>query len=221
MQKIKTRDKSGNKVNEIVFETTQRDPEERRSFPLRTWRETALDRVVLPDGTSVAVDLPLHVLQDRNQPARLDGRDFEALKSGPLAAAQTLKTECPTCSGLGYTGDADIGDVDLCPLCDGTGEILSHFGGAVLRFLAWVQSPDRKHDEKSIERLNKENSIKREFKARKQAALNKIPGAGNLDGLKLYAARKAEHDVFVKASEAARKIDEELAAALKAIDEEE
>ncbi len=216
---IKTKDRHGNKVNEPLFVETPRNPEERRSFPLSYWRKSALDRVQLPNGQSVAVDLPLSVLQDKNRPERMDWTDFEHIKNMKPSAMQTLTTACPTCDGTGYVGDADVGDVELCPLCQGVGKIVSHFGAEVVKFMTWLDNPPRAIDEKGIKRMNAENAIKREYRSRKQEALKKIPGAGNLDALRMQAMVKAERDVLVKASEAAKRIDEEMEAAIAALDE--
>jgi hypothetical protein len=214
-QYVKVRDKDGNKIE---FKTTPRDPEERRSFPLSFWRKTALDRIQLPNGTSVAVDLPLPVIQDKNRPERMDWTDFEHLKSKKPTAAQTLITDCPECAGTGHVGDEDVADVELCPLCGGLGRIMTHFGSEVIKFMEWLDNPPHVIDEKGVARMNAVNSLKREAAAKKKAASKRL-GGDNLDWKKEMGGQKAIAEYQSKMSIEAQRIDAELEAALKALDE--
>lgn len=217
---IKVRDKDGNKVYEPMFQETPRDPEERRSFPLSYWRKSALDRIQLPDGQSVAVDLPLNVIQDRSRPDTFTWRDFEVLKERKPAAAQVLITDCPECNGKGFIGDEDVSDVELCPLCQGVGKIVTHFGAEIIKFLQWLDNPTHAIDEKTVARMNAVNALKREAKAKKQEASKRL-GANNLDYLRQQGGQKALDEYSEKMSKAAQRIDAELEAALKALDEKE
>ena len=220
MEIIKTRDKDGNRVNEIVFKTTPRDPEERRSFPLSYWRKSALDRVQLPNGTSVAVDLPTVVLTDKDIPLRIDGQDFAAMKRRGCTFGQALLVDCPECNGAGYVGDADVADVELCPLCGGLGKIITHFGSELIRFLGWLDNPQTVIDKKGIARMNKINSLKREARQKKKEASKKL-GGDNLDWKKEMGGQAAIAEYQQKMSKAAQKIDAELEAKIAALDEKE
>ena len=220
MEIIRTRDKDGNRVNEIVFKSTPRDPEERRSFPLSYWRNTLLDRIQLPNGVSVAVDIPLNVLMDRNGPASVDGKDFEAIKNRKPAAAQVLTTACPACEGKGYTGDEGVADVELCPLCGGLGKIITHFASELVRFLGWLDNPQPVVDEKSIDRMNAVNRLKRAARQKKKEASKKL-GGDNLDWKKEMGGQAAIAEYQQKMSKAAQKIDAELEAKIAALDETE
>ena len=215
---VKVRDKAGNKVYEPQYVVTPRNPEERRSFPLSYWRKSALDRIQLPGGVSVAVDIPLSVLQDRNKPDRIDAKEFEYIKSKKPAAAQTLTTDCPECDGKGFIGDKDVADVTLCPLCQGVGKIVTHFGAEIVKFFQWIDNPPRIMDENTIKRMNAVNALKREAAAKKREAAQRL-GANNLDYLRQQGGQKALAEYSKAMSEAARKIDAELEAALKALDE--
>lgn len=218
MAYIKTRDRAGNKVYEPMFKETPRDPEERRRFPLSYWRKTALDRIVLPNGQSVAVDLPTVVLTDKDRPAQIDGQDFEHMKRRGLTFAQALLVDCPECESLGYVGDKDVGDVELCPLCQGVGKIITHFGAELIKFMTWLDSPILATDEKGIDRMNKIGALKREAKAKKHEAAQRL-GANNLQAQVEVAGRRALTEYQEKMSKAAQKIDAELEAAIAALDE--
>lgn len=215
---VKVRDKNGNKVYEPQYVPTPRDPEERRSFPLSYWRKSALDRIQLPDGQSVAVDLPLSVIQDRSRPDTFTWRDFEVLKERKPAAAQTLTTDCPECNGKGFIGDEDVSDVELCPLCQGVGKIVTHFGAEIIKFLQWLDNPTHAIDEKGIDRMNKIGALRREAAAKRHEAAQRL-GANNLQAQVEVAGRRALTEYQEKMSKEAQRIDAELEAALKALDE--
>ena len=215
---VKVRDKNGNRVYEPQYVPTPRDPEERRSFPLSYWRKSALDRIQLPDGQSVAVDLPLNVIQDRSRPDTFTWRDFEVLKERQPAAAQVLITDCPECESLGYTGDKDVEDVELCPLCQGVGKIVTHFGAEIIKFLQWIDNPQAAIDEKGIDRMNKIGALRREAAAKRHEAAQRL-GANNLQAQVEVAGRRALAEYSEKMSIEAQRIDAELEAALKALDE--
>ena len=214
MAYIKTRDRAGNKIEYVP---TPRDPEERRSFPLSYWRKSALDRIQLPDGQSVAVDLPLNVIQDRSRPDTFTWRDFEVLKERQPAAAQVLITDCPECESLGYVGDEGVSDVELCPLCQGVGKIVTHFGAEIIKFLQWLDNPTLAVDEKGIDRMNKIGALRREAAAKKKAAAKRL-GGDNLDWMKEQGGQKAIDEYSQKATKEYQRIDAELEAALKALD---
>lgn len=215
---VKVRDRHGNKVYEPQYVPTPRDPEERRRFPLSYWRKTALDRMQLPNGQSVAVDLPTVVLIDKDRPAQIDGQDFEHMKRRGLTFAQALLVDCPECESLGYTGDKDVEDVELCPLCQGVGKIISHFGAELIKFMTWLDNPTHAIDEKGIDRMNKIGALRREAKAKKHEAAQRL-GANNLQAQVEVAGRRALTEYSEKMSKAAQKIDAELEAAIAALDE--
>lgn len=215
---VKVRDRHGNKVYEPQYVPTPRDPEERRSFPLSYWRKSALDRIQLPDGQSVAVDLPLNVIQDRSRPDTFTWRDFEVLKERQPVAAQVLITDCPECNGKGFIGDEDVSDVELCPLCQGVGKIVTHFGAEIIKFLQWLDNPTCAIDEKTVARMNAVNALKREAAAKKKAAAQQL-GANNLQSTAELAGQRALAEYSEKMSIEAQRIDAELEAALKALDE--
>lgn len=217
---VKTRDKFGNKVYEPQYVPTPRDPEERRRFPLSYWRKTALDRIVLPNGQSVAVDLPTVVLTDKDRPAQIDGQDFEHMKRRGCTFAQILLVDCPECESLGYVGDKDVGDVELCPLCQGVGKIISHFGSEIVKFFQWLDNPTHAIDEKTVARMNAVNALKREAASKKKESAKRL-GGDNLDWMRMQGGQKALAEYSEKMSKAAQKIDAELEAALKALDEKE
>jgi hypothetical protein len=218
MAYIKTRDKNGNRVYEPQYVPTPRNPEERRSFPLSYWRKTALDRIQLPNGQSVAVDLPTVVLTDKDRPARIDGQDFAAMKRRGLTFAQALLVDCPECESLGYVGDKDVGDVELCPLCQGIGKIVTHFGAELIKFLQWLDSPSIVIDEKGVARMNKIGALRREAAQKKKEASKRL-GGDNLDWMKQQGGQKALAEYTEKAGKAFQKIDAELEAAIAALDE--
>jgi len=201
-----------------MFKETPRDPEERRRFPLSYWRKTALDRMQLPNGQIVAVDLPTVVLIDKDRPAQIDGQDFEHMKRRGLTFAQALSVDCPECESLGYVGDKDVGDVELCPLCQGVGKIISHFGSELIKFLQWLDNPQPVVDEKGIDRMNKIGALRREAAAKRHEAAQRL-GANNLQAQVEIAGRRALAEYSEKMSIEAQRIDAELEAALKALDE--
>ena len=207
-------DKDGNKVEQ---DFPKIGPRERTSFNLKGLKRFR-DRYQLPDGNSLPIAWTMR-LQHEVGGRVLESYELAAMRKmyDRLPTDLNLLQNCEECEGQGYIGDLNDGTAEICPDCGGYGVQASPLLVEISKALDFLKAPQKKFDEATVQKKNKAGALRREIELKKKKIIEQKNGEF------LKAQREQEQALRDKAAAAMEKekqrLDKELEAALKALDE--
>lgn len=209
------------KYVETVIPDAERAPEPTRLTYSNWMRRGALHKAELTNGDLVSVLPHLNLARENQHKTIPEVYSFDSfaawLARGQLDSSQELRRECPGCQGKGYVGDEDT-EIELCPVCNGYGTVLTPLAVEIINFLEWWKNPVPVTTEAEIKKKNARLELLTEAKKKKFAVQARL--GMQLEGLQQQKQLEAGVELSKRIAKETAKIDAELEKKLKELEEE-